>query len=388
MEIDKVLDSFGEEIISISKNIYEFAELGSEEFKSSKLLVDSFKKHGFTVQYPYLNMDTAFRAEFGSSAPVIGLLAEYDALPNGHSCGHNLIAAWAYGTAICLSKILKNGKIVVFGTPAEEGRGKYAGSKAIMAKNNAFQDIDFVIGMHPDDRWRVGSKTLADVTLETIFKGKTAHMADSPEKGANALDAAVMTYVGINNLRSWIKIDKHAVVGMIIKEGGTATNVVPDRAVMEISLRSSSNEFLHIFGDKVKKLILNMSAAYGAEATINEITPLYDDYKSNRVIDKLLENSLKNIGVVPENLDMLTIPASGSSDEANVSKVVPTGHIDVEVGYRNISGHSDDFRDAVNLDRAGKNLLKGIHVTIDTALNIVNQPSLLDKIKEDFGSHS
>jgi amidohydrolase len=378
---------FKDEILDISKNIYEYAELGSEEFKSSKLLVDSFKKHGFEVQYPYLGMDTAFRAEFGTGAPVVGLLSEYDALPNGHSCGHNLIAAWAYGTAICLSNIIKKGKIVVFGTPAEEGRGKYAGSKAIMAKNGAFKDIDFVIGMHPDDRWRVSSKTLADITLEVIFNGKTAHMADSPQEGANALDAAVMTYVGINNLRSWIKIDKHAVIGMIFKEGGTATNVVPDRAVMEIDLRSSVSEFLRVLENKVETVIVNIGKAYGVEVTIKEITPLYEDYKPNRIINNLLENSLKKINIIPENLDLDLSIASGSSDEANVTKVVPTGHIDIEVGYKNIAGHSDEFREAVNPDRAGGNLLKGITVAIDTITEIFDQPSLLYKIKEEFKTH-
>ena len=386
MNYEHILDLFKAEILNLSKNIYEFAELGSEEFKSSKLLVDSLRRHGFKVQYPYLNMATAFKAEYGEGTPVIGLLAEYDALPNGHACGHNLIAAWAYGTAICMSKIIKKGKIIVFGTPAEEGRGKYAGSKAIMAKKNAFKDVDFVIGMHPDDKWRVGDKTLADITLQIIFKGKTAHMAASPEKGANALDAAVMTYVGLNNLRGWIKIDKNAVIGMIFKEGGTATNVVPDRVVMDISLRSSSSAFLNILEEKAKKLILSMGDAYGVKITIKEITPFYDDYKSNKTINKLLENSFKKIDIVSENLDLLANPASGSSDEANVSKVVPAGHIDIKVGYKDIAGHSDDFREAVNPERAGENLFKGITVTIDTILKITTQPSILEKIKTEFNS--
>ncbi|MGC8496850.1 MAG: M20 family metallopeptidase [Thermoplasmata archaeon] len=377
---------FKEEILNLSRNIYEYAELGSEEYKSSKLLVDSLIRHGFKVQYPYLGMKTAFRAEYGSGNPVVGILAEYDALPNGHSCGHNLIAAWAYGTAINMSNIIKKGKIVVFGTPAEEGRGEYAGSKAIMAKNGAFKDIDFVIGMHPDDGWRVGSKTLADITLEVLFTGKTAHMADSPQEGANALDAAVMTYVGINNLRSWIKIDKHAVIGMIFKEGGKATNVVPDRVVMEIDLRSSSSDFLKKLEEKVEKLIMNISSAYGVECKIKEITPLYDDYKSNRNINSLLQQSLKKLGIVAENLDLDNTLASGSSDEGNVSKVVPTGHIDVEVGYKNIAGHSDEFREAVNPSRAGENLLKGIFAAVDTISFIINDPSVLEKIIGEFNT--
>lgn len=384
VDVFSLADIFREEILSLSKNIYEFAELGSQEFKSSRLLVKSLKEYGFVVEYPYLGMETAFRAEFGAGSPAVGLLAEYDALPNGHSCGHNLIAAWAYGTAISLSRIIKEGRIVVFGTPAEEGIGKYAGSKAIMVEKNAFSNIDFIIGMHPDDGWHVGTKTLADVTLKATFTGAAAHMADSPEQGANALDAAVMTYIGINNLRDWIKNDKHAVIGMIFREGGTASNIVPDRAVIEIDLRSSSGNFLHALNNKVKKLIHNMAEAYGVKVDIEQITPIYEAYRSNITINKILENSLKKIDIKAENLDQSPVLASGSSDEANVSIVVPTGHIDIEVGYKNIVGHSDDFREAVNPDKAGDNLLKGINATIDSILEIFSNPSLLTSIKKDF----
>jgi len=376
--------AYENEIIEISKKIYEFAELGSQEKRSSRLLVDSLKSHGFRVEFPYMDMLTAFRAEWGDGKPSVGILAEYDALPNGHSCGHNLIAAWAYGTAINLKDEIKKGKIVVFGTPAEEGIGEYAGSKAIMAKRGAFKDIDFVIGMHPDDSWSVGAKSLADITIQAKFFGKEAHMADSPEKGINALDAAVTAYTGINNLRSWIKSDKHAVIGMIFKEGGVATNIVPDKAVLEIDLRSSSGEFLSIFLDKVKNLLTNVSSAFGTRIEILEITPLYEDYKSNRTINRVLDESLRNMGIVPKNLDSANIPGSGSTDEANVSKVVPTGHIDVKIGFPGIAGHSDEFRIAANPDNAGENLKIAIMATVDAIKKIMENDHILQEIKDEF----
>lgn len=372
------------EIIEISKKIYEFAELGSEEKKSSQLLVNSLKYHGFDVEFPYMGMDTAFRAEWGKGHPAAGILAEYDALPNGHSCGHNLIAAWAYGTAINLKDQLKNGRVVVFGTPAEEGIGKYAGSKVLMAKNGAFSDIDFVIGMHPDDSWSVGAKSLADITFQAKFKGKAAHMADSPEQGVNALDAAVTAYVAINNLRSWVKNDKHVVIGMIFRDGGAATNVVPDRAVLEIDLRSSSGEFLSKFLEKVKNLIKNVAEGYGAGIEMVDVTPLYEDYKSNRVINKILEESLKNYGIAPKNLDLVYKPASGSTDEANVSKVVPTGHIDVKIGYPGIAGHSDEFRIAADPEKARESLKISINAAVNTIIKIMENESILEEIKKEF----
>lgn len=372
------------EIIEISKKIYEFAELGSEEKRSSELLVNSLKYHGFDVKFPYMGMDTAFRAEWGKGHPAVGILAEYDALPNGHSCGHNLIAAWAYGTAINLKDRLKNGRVVVFGTPAEEGIGKYAGSKVLMAKNGAFSDIDFVIGMHPDDSWSVGAKSLADITFQARFKGKAAHMADSPEQGVNALDAAVTAYVAINNLRSWVKNDKHVVIGMIFRDGGAATNVVPDRAVLEIDLRSSSGEFLSKFLERVKNLIKNVAEGYGAGIEMVDVTPLYEDYKSNRVINKILEESLKNYGIAPKNLDLVYKPASGSTDEANVSKVVPTGHIDVKIGYPGIAGHSDEFRIAADPEKARESLKISINAAVDTIIKVMENESILEEIKKEF----
>ena len=384
MDPEEILKEYENEIIEISKKIYNFAELGSEEYKSSKLLNESLKKHGFKVEQPYMNMDTAFRADYGSENPKVAFLAEYDALPNGHSCGHNLIAAWAYGSAIVLSKIIKNGSVVVFGTPAEEGRGKYAGSKAIMADNGAFKDIDFVIGMHPDDKWRVGGKALADITIEIIVKGKASHMAADPDKGLNALDGAILIYQGINNLRSRIKIDKHVVVGMIIREGGTASNVVPERAVLEVDLRSSSGEYLKNLLEDVKKLARGICSGYGLTCEINKITPFYENYVSNRVIDKILFDELKSMGIRAENYDEIVSPGFGSTDEANVSKVVPTGHIDIKVGYEGIPAHTDEFRKAVDPEIAKDSLMKGIIAAVKTAKNIIENENLLKKVKNDF----
>ncbi|MEM4588750.1 MAG: M20 family metallopeptidase [Thermoplasmata archaeon] len=372
------------EILEISKKIYEYAEIGSEERKSSRLLVESLRSHGFKVEYPYLNMETAFRAEWGEGKPAVGLLAEYDALPNGHSCGHNLIAAWAYGTAVLLTKSIKSGKVVVFGTPSEEGIGKYAGSKVIFSESGAFKDIDFVIGMHPDDSWSVGGKALADISFQAIFHGKSSHMADSPEKGINALDAAVTSYVAINNIRGWAKNDKHVVIGMIFREGGVATNIVPEKAVLEIDLRSSSGEFLKLLKDKVLSILNGVSTAFGTKLEIFYTSPMYENYVSNNVINNVIFESLKEFGVEAKNLDLDTKPPSGSTDEANVSKVVPTGHLDIKIGYPGIPGHSDDFREASNPEKSGDNLIIGIMATLKSIEKIFKDPELLKKIRTNY----
>ncbi|MGC8584499.1 MAG: amidohydrolase [Thermoplasmata archaeon] len=382
MDIEKEVCCW-EEILEVSKSIYEFSEIGSREYKSSNLLVQKLKDYGFSVIKPYMNMETAFRAEYGNGQYSVGILAEYDALPNGHSCGHNLIGAWAFGVAINLSKKLKDAKIVVFGTPSEEGIGEYAGSKVIMVEKGAFNDIDFVIGMHPEDSWNLGAVTLADVTSKVTFYGKSSHMADSPEKGINALDAAVSSYVSINMFRDSVNIKNHLVIGMIFRECGVATNIVPEKAVMEIDMRSTSGEFLKDFEKKVENLVVSISKGFLTRAVYERITPFYDNYVNSITINDYLENELKKLNITPRRIDLENIIPSGSTDEANVSRVVPTGHIDIKIGYPGIPGHSDDFREASNPDKAYESLMVGIYSSYNAILNIFRD-NAIKKIKEEF----
>ncbi|AAT42831.1 M20 family metallopeptidase [Picrophilus oshimae] len=379
---DYLLD-YKDDILKLSKSIYDFAELGSSEYKSSGLISKRLEDAGFYVEMPFMNMDTAFRAEFGDGRPYIGLLAEYDALPNGHSCGHNLISAWAYGTAVILSKMINSGKIIVFGTPSEEGIGPYAGSKAIMASKGAFDDLDFVIGMHPDDRWAVGSKALADAEMEFTFIGRASHMAASPCHGINALDALVASYNAINSLRDWARNDRHIVIGMIIREGGKASNVVPDKAVLEVDIRSTSYDFLIRFVSKVKRLVKSISEGFGTKLIIRDLMPVYSEYKYNYTIDNIIEDELKKINIRPYNIDKSDEIASGSTDEANVSLRVPTGHIDVKIG-NNLPGHSEEFRLAADPYNASENLIKAIRATCNAVLRIINDPEILKKVRSDF----
>ena len=386
MGIDSIIRQYKNSILSVSEKIYGYAELGSQEYKSSKLIMDELQKEGFIIINPFMGMDTAFRAEYGVGTPVVGILVEYDALPNGHSCGHNLISAWAYGTAMVVKSLLSSGKIVVFGTPSEEGIGPYAGSKARMAASNAFKDIDFVIGMHPDDRWAVGSKALADSEMEFIFHGKSGHMAASPCYGINALDALVTSYSAINNMRDWARSDRNIVVGMVIRDGGKASNVVPDRAAMEVDLRSNSSIFLKKFVEKIKKLVNGISEGYGTTLEIKDLMPVYTEYRANHAIDRILYEELAGIGINPVNIDELDEPPNGSTDEANVSLVVPTGHIDMKIGT-GLPGHSDQFREAADPHRAGENLMLAIHAASSAILHLMEDRKSLNEIKTEFDEY-
>ncbi len=382
--IESIVESSREEIFNVSNEIYRLAEIGSEERKSSALLVNSLKRYGFKTTYPYLGIETAFRAEFGMGEPTVGLLAEYDALPNGHSCGHNLISGWAYGTAIVLSRVLKKGRVVVLGTPSEEGIGIYAGSKATFVEKGALRGIDFALGIHAMDSWSVGWKSLSDVLFQAIFKGKTAHMAYSPEKGVNALDALVTSYVAINNLRSWIKNDRLAIIEMVIREGGTVTSIVTDRAVLEMELKTVTGEFLKILERKVLKVLEGVSRAYGTTLEIKRIQPIYENYRANTVIDQVLEDSLKSFGVTATNQDKDNSTPSVSTDEANISKAVPTGHINLKIGKPGLALHSEGSRAAADPRIAVNELLLSIKASVNAVDRIVRNRNILRDATREF----
>ena len=370
-------------IVELSRFIYNAAETGSHEVRSSEALKKYLESLGFSVMMPYVQMKTAFRAEYGKGPVTVAFLAEYDALPNGHSCGHNLIAAWAAGCATALKNVSSNIRIIVIGTPSEEGIGEYAGSKVIMAQKGVFNDIDIVFGFHPDDRWAVGASALADLTLRVEFLGRASHGADSPELGVNALDAAVTAYTGINNLRGWAKNSRHLVVGMVFRESGSATNVIPDRAVLDIEIRSTSSEFVGMFDMKVRTLVENIAAGYGGTVSITQITPLYESYKHNRELDRILLEELQRLNINAVDSDNDPEIPSGSTDEANVSRVVPTGHLDMRIGYPGIPGHSDEFRKAADPYACSNDLRVAIEATVASALRAADSGAL-KKIREEF----
>ena len=166
------------EFKKLKDQIGENPELGSEELKSSKLLVNTLRKHGFQVEYPFFNMHTAFKAVYRGKepGPVVAILAEYDALPGvGHGCGHNIIAASAVGAGIAVSKLMKDlpGEVWVIGTPAEEGHGPYAGSKVKMANAGVFDKADVSIMIHPATGLRSPLKGRPPTPPLTPIRGPT-----------------------------------------------------------------------------------------------------------------------------------------------------------------------------------------------------------------------
>ena len=231
---------------AVARQIWQFAEVGYQEVKSSALLQSELTKAGFTVKRGIAGEPTAFVAEFGSGTPVIALLGEFDALPGlsqdsvpvrrplradgaGHGCGHHLLGTASVASAIALKRWMQangvKGTLRMIGTPAEEG----GSGKVFMVRDGVFDDVDAVIAWHPASGNLVDNSTsLANISGKFRFRGLSAHAAGSPERGRSALDAVEIMNVMTNFLREHVPAETR--IHYVITRGGAAPNVVPDDA--------------------------------------------------------------------------------------------------------------------------------------------------------------
>ena len=232
------VDASARDLNALSLEIWKNPELGYKEFKAHQLLTDFLERKGFKVERSFGGLETAFRATFGSGRPNVCVISEYDALPEiGHACGHNLIAEAGVAAGLGLKAALEcdgapKGMVTVLGTPAEEGGGE----KAKLIEKGAFEATDLAMMVHPSSYSSLAPGFLAIAFMKVIFVGKASHAAAYPWEGVNALDAAIMAYNSLSVLRQQMKPSWR--VHSIIKEGGVKPNIIPDRSVMELMVRT------------------------------------------------------------------------------------------------------------------------------------------------------
>jgi amidohydrolase len=372
----------------VALKIHEFNEIGSQEFKSAQYLANILRARGFQVKDGYAGIPTAFRAEkiIGKGGPVIAFLAEYDALPGiGHACGHNLIAASALFSAIRATEKLRNGKIVVIGTPDEEGSGEFSGSKILMANKGYLDDIDLVLGSHPGDSWDVGRQSLAVQDFEITFSGIASHEAADPDSGRSALDAAILTYTGVNMMRQHVRRDLNVVIHGIVKEGGTASNVTPEKAVLVYGIRSSSVKYHGELVKRFKKIVEGCANATETTYKIKEIGPLFATTKINPTLSNFIRDRLLDKGVqCPALEETFSKQPGGSTDFANVSQVKPALEVDFQIADEGTPWHSHVSLEAAISSRAKKILDIVIEVLSDTAYKFSEDVGFRERIKIDF----
>lgn len=313
-------------------------------------------------------------------------MAEYDALPNiGHGCGHNMIAAAAVGSAVAVSKLLDQikGTVMVIGTPDEEARGKYAGSKIHLARAGVFRGIDAVLMMHGAVRYSVGGPALAVRDLLIEFKGKTSHAAASPEKGVNALDAAILTYVAVNTLRQHVRRDANVVIHGIIAEGGRASNVIPDRALLKYGVRSSDTSYVQELVEKIKDCARGAAVATGAKVFFGSNMPMYQGIKHNIVLENLVARNLRKLGIrIQDPAEMRRQMPRASTDFGNVTQIVPAVSLSTKICPANTPGHSTAFRDATKTMLGRKGLLTASKAMVMSAVELMADKRTLGEMKK------
>ncbi|MGL5543677.1 MAG: M20 family metallopeptidase [Cetobacterium sp.] len=378
----KILDrveKLKDELINLGDFIFDNPELGLEEFKSSKKIVDILSSNGFEVEMGIGGFETAFKAtyEVGNFGPSIGLLCEYDALEGmGHGCAHHLQAPSIIGAALSLKEILKekNYKIVVYGTPAEET----VGAKVKMLQEGCFQDIDVALMMHgaPDTTTDVKSLALSNFTIK--FHGVSSHAALAPEKGRSALDGLILLFQGIEFLREHMREDVK--IHYTITNAGGPANVVPKYAEAKVSIRSYDRFYLDHIIERFSKVVQGASLMTETE---------YEIIETKRLNNKIPVLKLNQI--LMDNAELVDAPRlspprekTGSTDFGNVMYQVPGSCIRVAFVPKGTSSHSDEFLCAGKSKEAHDAIIFGAKILAGTAYDLIQNEELFRKMKEEF----
>lgn len=413
----------------LQKSIWSNPELGFLETNSSGLLKQHLRENGFTIEEGVAGMPTAFVATYGSGSPVIGLLAEFDALPGlsqdtvpyrkpvkegapGQGCGHNTFGVASSAAAVALSKWLADnrhgGTIKVFGTPAEEG----GAGKVYMVREGLFKDVDVVLDWHPSSVNAVTTNGgTAMVMVDYRFYGKPAHAAGNPWKGRSALDAVEAFDYMVNLLREHVPTSSR--IHYVIPDGGFAPNVVPEYARVSYYIRSPKRDILSTLTEWIDSAAVG--AAKGTQTRVEkEIIAGTYERLHNKVLSKVIQNNLETVGGVqydarerqfaealnkangnPDSLVGLAakvLPlaefpkegSGGSSDVGDVSWVVPLASFGAATFVPGSPGHSWQNVAADGSTIGTKGLLVASKVFALTAVNILTDKKLLPAIKAEF----
>ena len=416
---------------AVNKAIWEFAEVGLQEQRSEALLIDKLKDAGFAVESGVANMPTAFVASYGSGKPIIGILAEYDALPNlsqqvapdrvavtddapGHGCGHSGLGTAALGAVLAVKTAMEKhklpGTIRLYGTPAEETLI----GKVYMLLDGHFQDLDVCLHWHPADVnnvWVMSSK--AAVSAKFSFAGTAAHASGSPSSGRSALDAVELMNVGVNFMREHIKED--ARIHYVITDGGGAPNVVPAKAESWYYVRANSHDDVEKYFAWVCDIADGAAKMTRTKVKIHVDTDCHEII-GNRPLAELLHRNLTAIGApkftdeekafarrlqqplidefgskfplaLNESIQPLSFgdePNKGSTDVGDISWFVPTSGLRVACFAADAPGHSWQNVACIGSTIGEKGTITAAKVLAVTALDLLEKHDVLRAAREDF----
>ncbi|TDL23869.1 hypothetical protein BD410DRAFT_786535 [Rickenella mellea] len=383
--IEKALYDLDGELRDLSLKIHGHPELQFEERYAHDTLSSFMDSHGFKTTTHYL-METAWRAEFvhGNGGRVLGINSEMDALPGiGHACGHNLIAISGVGIALAVKAAMEkhdiSGRIVLLGTPAEEG----GGGKITLIERGGFKDMDVCLMSHPgpgpQNSIGLGS-CLASQTITVEYVGHSAHAAASPWEGQNALDAVVLAYSSVSMLRQQIK-PNHRVHG-VIEGKDWAPNIIPDYAKMRWRARAPSSTELNDLVKRLKACFEAAAIATSCKVTIGT-SQAYLDLRQNAALAGHFASTVKN----RYHTLITDAPGAigGSTDFGNVTHELPAIHPSFAIPTEpNGGNHTTLFADAARTSEAHKatmDVTKGLALT---GLRVLADHAFYDTVKKSF----
>jgi len=416
------------DLISMSDQIWGFAETALRETKSAALLADYAEKQGFRVTRGVAGMPTAFTAEFGSGKPVIAIMGEFDALPGisqkvqttrealvagapGHGCGHNLFGAASLGAASAIKDLVAAGKlkgtIRFYGTPAEES----VGGKVYMAREGMFNDVDVMVVWHPADRTSAdngSSQAIVDFVVE--FKGRTAHAAFDPWNGRSASDAGEAFVHGVNLLREHVRPSVR--MHYVVQKAGDVPNVVPDYAKVWMWVRDSKGAGIEPVLARVRQIAEGAGKIADVES---KLTVQAGDYEIlvNQTGSRLLHGNLTTLGPITYTEEEQTFakgiqktvgiaergmvgevqpfrdpppaaPEGGSTDVGDVSWHTPTINLTVATGVWNSPWHAWPVVATGAHSIGHKGLVYAAKAMAMTAVDLFLDAKVRDAIRAEF----
>lgn len=384
--IADAIDEYAPGIIAVAQRIHAQPELGFAEHFACRLLTTELARLGYTIEQPLAGLPTAFRAtkQGRGAGPTVAVLAEYDALPGiGHGCGHNLIAAAALAAATGLAPVLHQlpGRLVIIGTPAEEG----GGGKIYLQRAGVFDEVDAALMVHHAGPYSYApveypeDTCLALANLSFEFHGQSAHAAATPEQGRNALNGVLAFFEGMDALRQHAPSDLR--VHGIITHGGAAANVVPDYARAHFFLRAPSGAAVEALVDRARSLALAAATMTATTVEIHEEAPIFYDQRPAYVLGRRYEANMYEAGLEVTHRDRGVGPFS--TDFGNLSHQLPAVCGSFAIAREEIPGHSQQVVEAAGSEFAFERLLRVSTAMALTVHDILVEPALLQAATDE-----
>jgi amidohydrolase len=375
--VEDVVRRRGDELVELSHAIHAEPELAFAEHRSCAKAQALVAERGFEITARAGGLDTAFRADFGSGPLVVGVCAEYDALPEiGHACGHNIIAASAVGTALALAEVADDLGLTValLGTPAEEA----GGGKALMLRAGTFDDVTVAVMVHPGPTDIAGARSLALSEVTVGYRGKESHAAVAPHQGVNAADAVTVAQVAIGLLRQ--QLAPGQMMHGIVTNGGQAVNIIPGHATLHYAMRAIESDSLRDLEGRMFACFAAGALATGCEYEIDDTAPAYAELKPDQWLVDVCREEMRRLGREPMAPEVEAGLPMGSTDMGNVTQVLPGIHPVIGVDAGGATVHQRAFAAAAVGSSADRAVVEGAIMLARTIVHLAQTPDERDRV--------